>query len=194
MNDIAWTWFGIRASGITAWGLLTAVIVWGLLLRTRLLPDASPARLLNMHRWLGSLALGFLAVHLGLLLVDPEIRFTIPQMLIPGIAPWEPFAVALGTIALWLMIPVSAIGRLRQKLGKRGATLFKLSHLIAYAAWPFATAHYVLAGTDALTEWSIAMLIAASAVIVFLLIARGFVPPQRRRSAAPAPTKELVSA
>ncbi len=194
MNDIAWTWFGIRASGVTAWGLLTAVMVWGLLLRTRLLPEASPARLLNLHRWLGALALGFLAIHLGLLLVDPVIRFTIPQMLIPGIAPWEPFAVALGTLAMWFMLPVSAIGRLRQKLGKNGARLFQKSHLIAYAAWPLATAHYVLAGTDALAEWSIALIITGAAVIVFLLLARGFVPPARRRSAAPAPVRETVSA
>lgn len=194
MNDIAWTWFGIRASGVTAWGLLTAVMVWGLLLRTRLLPEASPARLLNLHRWLGALALGFLAIHLGLLLVDPVIRFTIPQMLIPGIAPWEPFAVALGTVAMWFMLPVSAIGRLRQKLGKNGARLFQKSHLIAYAAWPLATAHYVLAGTDALAEWSIALIITGAAVIVFLLLARGFVPPARRRSAAPAPVRETVSA
>jgi len=194
MNDIAWTWFGIRASGVTAWGLLTAVMVWGLLLRTRLLPNASPARLLNLHRWLGALALGFLAIHLGLLLVDPVIRFTIPQMLIPGLAPWEPFAVALGTLAMWFMLPVSAIGRLRQKLGKNGARLFQKSHLIAYAAWPLATAHYVLAGTDALAEWSIALIITGAAVIVFLLLARGFVPPARRRSAAPAPVRETVSA
>ena len=194
MNDIAWTWFGIRASGVTAWGLLTAVMVWGLLLRTRLLPEASPARLLNLHRWLGALALGFLVIHLGLLLVDPVIRFTIPQMLIPGLAPWEPFAVALGTLAMWFMLPVSAIGRLRQKLGKNGARLFQKSHLIAYAAWPLATAHYVLAGTDALAEWSIALIITGAAVIVFLLLARGFVPPARRRSAAPAPVRETVSA
>ena len=194
MNDIAWTWLGIRASGVTAWGLLTAVMVWGLLLRTRLLPAASPARLLNMHRWLGALALGFLAVHLGLLLVDPVIRFTVPQLLIPGIAPWEPFAVALGTVALWLMIPVSAIGRLRTKLGKNGARLFQKSHLIAYSAWPLATAHYVLAGTDALAEWSIALIITGAALIVFLLLARGFVPPAKRRSAAPAPVREPVSA
>lgn len=194
MNDIAWTWFGIRASGVTAWGLLTAVMVWGLLLRTRLLPAASPARLLNMHRWLGSLALAFLALHVGLLLVDPVMRFTVPQVLIPGLAPWEPFAVALGTIALWLMIPVSAIGRLRSKLGKNGARLFQKSHLIAYAAWPLATAHYVLAGTDALAEWSIALMITGAALIVFLLLARGFVPPAKRRSAAPAPVREPVSA
>ena len=106
--EIPWTWLGIRASGITAWGLLTAVVLWGLLLRTRLLGQGvKPPVLLNMHRWLGALALAFLAVHLVLLVVDPVVAFTIPQLFIPGIAPWEPFAVSLGVIAMWLIIPVS---------------------------------------------------------------------------------------
>lgn len=187
MTTIPWTWLLIRASGITAWGLLTAVVVWGILLRTRLLNHlTTPVRLLDLHRWLGATALVFLAVHLGFLLIDPAVHFTIAQILVPGLAPWQPFAVALGTIAFWLLIPVSILGRLRQKLGKAGNTVFKRAHLIAYAAWPIATAHYVLAGTDALSAWSLALLIAGAALIVLGLMARGFVPapaPQR----APAP-------
>ena len=69
MADLPWTWLGIRASGITTWGLLTAVVLWGILLRTRLLGRAaSPLRLLDLHRWLGAIALGFLVVHMTLLL------------------------------------------------------------------------------------------------------------------------------
>lgn len=186
--EIPWTWLGIRASGVTAWGLLTAVVLWGLLLRTRLLgTGVKPPVLLNMHRWLGSLALGFLAIHLILLVVDPVVAFSIPQLFIPGIAPWEPFAVSLGVIAMWLMLPVSLVGRIRQRLGKHGAKIFAKTHLIAYSAWPLATAHYVLAGTDAMTEWSIGLLITASALLIFGLIARGFVPAPARPQRVPAP-------
>jgi sulfoxide reductase heme-binding subunit YedZ len=182
MPDIAWTWLLIRVSGVTAWALLTAVVFWGLFLRTRLLgTKATPIALLHMHRWLGALALVILAVHLGTLLIDPVVGFSLSQILIPGTAPWQPFAVALGTIALYLMIPASIIGRIRTKLGKKGNTFFKRSHLIAYFAWPVATAHYIFAGTDALAEWSIALIIAASATLIFLLLARGFVPPPTRK-------------
>lgn len=187
LANVPWTWLGIRATGIVAWGLLTAVVVWGIALRTRVLGHrAAPAKLLTMHRWLGALAVGFLAVHLVLLLVDPVVHFTVPQLLIPGIAPWNAFAVALGTIAFWLIIPVTFIGRLRQRMGKMGNTWFKRSHLIAYAAWPFATLHYVLAGTDALAQWSLALLITGSTLIVMALLARGFVPPPQAKRAAPA--------
>ena len=151
MADLPWTWLGIRASGITTWGLLTAVVLWGILLRTRLLGRAtSPLRLLDLHRWLGAIALGFLLVHMTLLLFDPSVHFTALQVLVPGLAPWQTLAVGLGSIAFWLLLPVSFLGRLRARMGLAGNRLFKRAHLLAYAAWPIATAHYVMAGTDAL--------------------------------------------
>ena len=194
LTSIPWTWLLIRATGITAWGLLTAVVVWGILLKTRFLGKlATPQGLLVMHRWLSALALTFLAFHLVLLLVDPVVNFTPLQILIPFTAPWQPFAVGLGTIALWMLIPVSVVGRLRQRLGKAGNTWFRRTHLIAYAAWPVATAHYVLAGTDALTQWSIGLLIAATALIVLALLVRGFVPPASQRRAPTRPAPEAAS-
>lgn len=179
MGDLPWTWLAIRASGVTAWGLLTAVVIWGILLRTRVLGRlASPMRLLDMHRWLGVLAVGFLVLHMVLLLIDPAVQFTVAQLLVPGIAPWRTLAVALGTLAFWCLIPVTFLGRLRPRLGRLGNTWFRRSHLLAYAAWPLATAHYVLAGTDALTQWSIALLLAGATLMVAALLARGFMPDE----------------
>jgi sulfoxide reductase heme-binding subunit YedZ len=183
--DIPWTWLAIRASGVTAWGLLTAVVLWGILLRTQLLGRlAPPMRLLDLHRWLGVVALGFLLLHMALLLVDPAVSFTAAQILVPGMAPWQTLPVALGSLAFWLLIPVSFLGRLRAKMGLVGNRWFKRSHLLAFAAWPLATAHYVLAGTDALAEWSLGVLLAGTGLVVVALLARGFVP-------APGPTRPV---
>jgi predicted ferric reductase len=188
-GDIAWTWLIIRASGVVAWALLSAVVFWGLFLRTRILGKKStPVNLLHLHRWLGTLALVALAVHLGALLIDPVVKFTVPEILVPGLASWQPIPVALGTLALWCMLPVSLIGRIRTKMGKKGNAFFKKSHLIAYFAWPLATAHYVLAGTDAMTEWSIALVITVSVILVFLLLTRGFVQPARRTPSPRTPS------
>ncbi len=186
MADISWTWLAIRASGVTAWGLLTAVVLWGILLKTQLLGRlASPMRLLDLHRWLGAIALGFLVLHMALLMVDTFMKFTVWQILVPGLAPNQALAYGLGTIAFWLLVPVSFLGRLRAKMGLAGNRWFKNAHLIAYAAWPIATAHYVLAGTDALSAWSLGLLFAGTALIVMALLARGFVP-------APGPTREFA--
>jgi sulfoxide reductase heme-binding subunit YedZ len=185
MGDLPWTWLGIRATGITTWGLLTAVVLWGILLRTRLLGHAaSPLRLLDLHRWLGAIAIGFLLLHMTLLLFDPAVHFTAMQVLIPGLAPWQTLAVGLGTVAFWLLVPVTLLGRLRARLGLVGNRLFKRAHLLALAAWPLATAHYVMAGTDALAQWSLALLLTGTALLVMGLLARGFVP-------APAPTRPV---
>ena len=89
-------------------------------------------------------------------------------------------------VAFWFLIPVSIIGRIRSRMAGSGARLFQRSHWLAYAAWPLATAHYVLAGTDALTEWSIGVLIAGSGLLVMGLLARGFIP-------APGPTRAAGS-
>lgn len=196
LNDLPWTWLAIRATGVTAWGLLTAVVVWGILLRTRLLgKKATPPALLSLHRWLSALALGFLVVHMVMLLVDSSVHFTIGQILIPGTAPWRTFDVALGTLAFWCLIPVAFIGRLRQKMGKSGNTWFKRTHYVAYAAWPLATGHYVLAGTDAMSQWSIALIIAGSVIIIFALLARGFVPaPGTKRAPVKREAREEIAA
>jgi sulfoxide reductase heme-binding subunit YedZ len=189
MNNIAWTWLGIRASGITAWGLLTAVVIWGILLKTQLLGRlAPPMKLLDLHRWLGAIAVVFLIAHLVLLMVDSYMQFSIWTILIPFTvpiqSPLQTFPWALGTIAFWMMLPVTFLGRIRAKMGRVGNTWFKRAHLIAYAAWPFATMHYVLAGTDALKQWSLALLFSATALVVMALLARGFVP-------APGPVRAI---
>lgn len=194
MAEVPWTWFIIRGSGMTAWALLTAVMVYGLVLRSRSLNmRVKPLTLLTMHRWLGALAVTALAVHMLTLLVDPVVRFTPLHLLVPFTSSWEPGAVALGVAAFWLVIPVTIVGRIRVRLGKRGNVAFKRAHLYAYAAWPLATMHYVLAGTDAMTRWSLVLLSVGVASVVFTLILRGyFEPPTRNPAVRKVPDVERV--
>lgn len=187
MNSLPWSWWMIRTSGITAWGLLSVVVALGLMFRSRFLP-VPPARLLDAHKFVRVLALVFLSAHLGLLLFDPVVRFTPWEILVPGLAAWERWAMALGTVALWLIVVVSLVFAFRQKLGSWGTRAFKYSHWAAYAAWPLATAHFVMAGSDVplLTP----IVIAVTAAIGVLLLVRGWtsgVPRRgRKRSGASA--------
>jgi predicted ferric reductase len=188
-----WTWVIARSSGIGAWALATCVVAWGLLLRTRLLGRVYEGqRILALHKYLSTLTLAFLAVHLISLVLDPVVNFTIPMVLIPGLATWQPLAVSLGIIAMWLMIPVSVVGRMTTRWPRVSAT-FRNTHYIAYAMWPFATAHYIMAGTDAMTMWSLVILVVGTGAIVFLLLSRGFVPlpPLDQRRTQPG-AKPLV--
>lgn len=196
LADLPLTWIAIRASGLIAWALLTCVVAYGLLMRTRVLGGmAPPARLLATHRALSTVAIVALAVHLGGLLIDPAVRFTVPQLLVPLLAPWKPVQVALGILAFWALAPVVVIASIRQRLGKAGVVLFRRAHFVAYLAWPLATLHYVFAGTDALTWWSLAALLAAMSAVVFLLLTRGFVsrPVRSRPAMVKAVSREVPS-
>jgi sulfoxide reductase heme-binding subunit YedZ len=109
-------------------------------------------------------------------LLDPTLHFTWVNALIPFTASWKPLALAAGIIAAYLMVPVQLVARVRARMGKSGATWFNRTHLIAYAAWPLATAHYVMAGTDALVPASLMLIASVTLIIVLLLTARGWIP------------------
>ena len=56
MTSQLW-WYVARAGGIVAWALLTASVLWGLILSTKLRPPrVRPAWTLDLHRFLGGLA------------------------------------------------------------------------------------------------------------------------------------------
>ena len=70
MNEHTWWWLS-RATGMVAWALSVAAIVWGLTLSGRVVRRKRlPAWLLDLHKYLGTLTLAFVAVHMGALTLD----------------------------------------------------------------------------------------------------------------------------
>ncbi len=70
MNPQIW-WYIARASGIVAWLFLTASVLWGIVLSTDLFrASRRPKWLLDLHRALGGLTVGFVAIHVGALIAD----------------------------------------------------------------------------------------------------------------------------
>jgi hypothetical protein len=58
------TWYITRASGIVAWALLSASVLWGLAVSTKMGNRRVQAGwLLDLHRFLGGAALVFTGVH-----------------------------------------------------------------------------------------------------------------------------------
>ena len=81
------TWYVARASGLVAWGLVAASIVWGLALSSRGRPAPRlPAWLLDLHRYLGVLAVVFTAMHLLALWADSYVAFGPSELFVP----WQP--------------------------------------------------------------------------------------------------------
>lgn len=145
LNPQFW-WYLTRATGIVSWALLTASTLWGILLSTRLLkPYDRPAWLLDLHRWLGSLTILFVGVHLASIVADSYVHFGISDILVPMATSWKPLAVAWGIIAMYLLIAVQVSSLMMKKLPK---TLWRGIHLSSYAMFVSVSIHSFTAGTD----------------------------------------------
>lgn len=145
MSTQAW-WYLARASGIVGWVLLVGSVVWGVLLTTRLLrPHDSPAWLLDLHRWLGGLAVATIALHVAALVADTYVHFGAADVLVPFASSWRPLAVALGVLAAWGLVAVQATSVAMRHLPRRA---WHAVHLTSYGTVWLASVHAGLAGTD----------------------------------------------
>lgn len=146
MNDHL-AWYVARASGIVGLGLLTMAVAWGLLFGTRLLQGRpSPKWLLDLHRFLGGLAVVFTAIHVAALVADNYVAFAPVDLLVPLASDWRPGPVAWGIVAMYLLVAVELTSLAMQRLPRR---LWRLVHLSSYALFWAAILHGATAGTDA---------------------------------------------
>ncbi len=178
MNEKLW-WYVARSTGIVAWALVAAAVVWGLLLTTRLVGGRSAPRwLLDLHRFLGGLAVIFTGLHLAGLVADSYAHFGPTDLLVPFASAWKPLPVALGVVAMYLLVAVELTSLAMRRLPRR---FWRWVHLTSFGSFWLATLHGVLAGTDASNPllWS-AYLVTASAVL-FLTVFRTLADPRASR-------------
>lgn len=191
MNEQLW-WYVARSSGIVAWALLAASVLWGLAITTKITNGRPrPNWLLDLHRFLGGLALVFTGVHMGALVLDSYVEFGLADLLVPMASAWQPGAVAWGIAGLYLLLAVEITSLLRSRLPRK---VWKWTHMLSFPLFAVSTAHGLLAGTDATGgPLFIAMLVASVAVFA-LTVARidhGRQAARRKafaRSAQPVPT------
>ena len=84
-------WYIARATGLVAWALAVGSLLLGLALATRAMgPKPKGPWLLDLHRWLGGLAVVFTAAHVGGLIADSYVSFDLVDALVPFAASWRP--------------------------------------------------------------------------------------------------------
>lgn len=190
MNEQFW-WFLSRASGIVAWGLLCATIVWGILLSTRLMRQVDrPAWLLDLHKWLAALSIAGVAIHLAALVADSYVEFGWRELAVPMASTWQPGAVAWGIIATYLLIMIQVTSLLMKKLPRR---FWYLIHLTSYATFAMTSIHAFAAGTDASNDLflifgvMLVTLVIALTVVRMLYATRPAKPERTPRTPRPSP-------
>ncbi|MGO9874886.1 MAG: ferric reductase-like transmembrane domain-containing protein [Acidimicrobiia bacterium] len=139
-------WYIARAAGIMSWVLLAAATFWGLALSTKVLGRRPrPNWLLDMHRWLGGVALIFTVIHVVALLADTYVHFGLTEILVPFASSWHPVAVAWGVVAFYLVLAVELTSLVRSHISKR---LWRQVHTASFVLFIVATIHGLTAGTD----------------------------------------------
>ena len=140
------SWYVARSSGLVAWALVTASVVWGLALSSRLIRRRGvPAWLLALHRYLGTLSIVFIAVHLLALVADNYVPYGWKDLFVPMATKWRPGATAWGIAGFYLLAAIQITSWLMRWLPRR---VWHAVHLSSFALFVAGTVHGFQAGAD----------------------------------------------
>jgi sulfoxide reductase heme-binding subunit YedZ len=177
-------WLLARASGLTAYGLLTASVLAGLVLKARPFGRAlKPASTVDVHRFLALLGLGMLVLHGATLMLDRTLRMPFAGLLVPGASPYRTAAVATGVVAAELMALIYVSFLLRPKIGARN---WRRLHWATYLVFLLATIHGFASGTDSAQPWARDLYLGAVGAVAFATAWRALSRPTR-----PAPERSM---
>lgn len=159
-------WYSTRAAGLVAWGLLSASVIAGLLLSSKLTGRwARPNWMTDLHRGLSALAVSFVGVHVVTVVADSYVHFGAADVLVPLASGWKPLAIAWGIVSMYLLVAVEASSLLRRRLTKK---TWRAIHLASFPLFVSATAHGITAGTELGTTAGMIAAIAVTATVAGL--------------------------
>ncbi len=176
MNDVLW--YLTRATGIVATVLAVAALAWGFLFSARETGTRRrPAWWLDLHNWLGGLALAFTGVHLGTAYLGSDSGLALVSLFVPGVASLDRLALSWGVLGAWLFATAVFTSWPRRRFSRR---TWRILHLGSVVGVALALTHAYQMGSDAPAAWFRAgMLLVVAAgtytlgVRVFGLLARG---------------------
>ena len=172
-------WLIARASGLTAYVMLTLSVLAGLVLKSRVFRALKPAAITDLHRTLAMLGLVALAGHAVALVLDTTVHVSIAGLFIPGLISYRPVWTSCGILAAELMIVIYASFSLRKRIGTKN---WRRLHYATYGLFLLATVHGLAAGTDSSRPWAFGMYVAAVAGVAAATAWRVLVPPVRARA------------
>ncbi len=152
-----WTWYVIRAAGFTAAGLIVLLMLSGIGQVTGFtFRFIEPVKAWIIHKALAIALLVAIAIHIGFLLIDHYISFSIFQITIPFLStynnktqflglPLGSLGVTFGILAMYgvVILVVSSLYLMQRK--KR---TWRLLHYLSYAVAVLVFFHVLYVGTD----------------------------------------------
>lgn len=185
-----------RGTGTVALVVFTLSLVLGVVGRSgRAAFGLSRFGINEVHRTAALTGVGLVIVHVGSLLLDPWAQLRLVDLVVPFLGTRRPLWLGLGTVAVDLLLVVTVVSLLRDRVGPR---VFRAVHWATYLLWPVALLHGLGNGTNAGALWFTAVAVACSVAVLTALVwrlrpafaERGHVRLPRRPSTGNAPLPE----
>ena len=170
-------WLLARASGLTAYVLLTMSVLAGLVVKSRPFGrKVKTASATDVHRFFALLGLGMIALHGIALVLDQTVRMPVAALVVPFLSHYRPGAVAWGVLTAELAAIITVSFSLRSRIGARN---WRRLHWATYLVFVMGTIHGLAAGTDATQPWARALYLGSVASVVFATAWRVLTRPVR---------------
>lgn len=152
-----------RGTGVVALVMFTLSLVLGIAARSgRATLGIGRFGVAELHRTAALTGTALIAVHLVSLLLDPFAQLRLVDFVLPFLGSYRPLWLGLGTLAVDLLLVVTVVSLLRDKVGPR---VFRTVHYATYALWPVALLHALGNGSDNGSLWLRAVAAACVAAV-----------------------------
>lgn len=175
-------WLASRASGVVALMLVTASVVIGLTMASKLVRKRGVAPVLaRVHEHTALAGLVAIGIHGATLVADPWLHPSVSGVLVPFSMGYRPLFTGLGTLAGYLAAILGLSFYARRRIG---AKLWRKLHRATVVVWLLGVIHTLGAGTDAGSPWLRTFMLATGVPIVVLFAVRMLHRPKPRRASA----------
>jgi sulfoxide reductase heme-binding subunit YedZ len=166
VNSTQSMWYITRSAGWIAYFLLWFSTVWGLALPSKIISrHLSPTFAFDFHEFISLLSIGFVSLHVGVLLIDRYLPYSLAQILVPFLSPYRPFWVGIGVLCFYLILLVTITFYLRSRIGMQN---FRAIHLLSLLAYLGTVLHAFFVGTDSSLGAAQVLYFSTLLVVVFL--------------------------
>jgi predicted ferric reductase len=168
LDSVQIWWYVTRASGLTGYFLLWLSMVWGFAIPSRIVqPFLESTFTYDFHEHLSLVGLGFVVLHVVVLMFDHYLPFSVLQILVPFINTYRPLWVGLGIISFYILLLVTFTFYLRQRIGSK---TFRAIHVLSLVSYLGTTLHGLFAGTDSALPITMVLYVGTFLVVIFLTV------------------------
>ena len=167
-NSVQTMWYITRASGLIAYVLLWFSMVWGLGVSSKIFDVVLHGTFTyDFHQYISLLAIGFTLLHMGVLLFDGYMPYSIFQILLPFLSPYRPFWIGIGVIGFYLMLLVTITFYMRTKISMK---TFRAIHTFSLLAYFAITLHSFMSGSDLSLPSVMVLYVVTFLITMFLIV------------------------